>query len=557
MSIKPENINLNKIFIKYLNEKQYSKLQLHYEKLGKTEKQLPAIIFYYACAITLNPSSNIKNLKHAHNLFEMLYVNNRHDLQLLCNMIELSFRTQEFKVVLPYVEEAYKINQSDERLLLGLSKIHLYLANLKESIKYYKILFKINPKSKINRDEFLTSLNYASGITQEYYLSECKNYLKLLETNKDLEDYNFNFKNLKNNKIKIGFLSSDFKTHPVSFFLKGLLLNFNKDKFEISLISNLHKSHYDNITDELKLLTKNWININSLSDSEATNLLRSFELDILIDLCGFFRGNRFQVISNRAAKIQACWLGYNNTTGIKNMDYLIADHNLIKKEEEKLYSEKVLFLPKIWNAMTPSNILPEIQKNNSIFTYASFNNFHKISDDTIDVWSKILNNSNSQIILKNPMPSSIVGEELKLNLLKKFIARGVEKKKILFINRKKDFQDHLGLYNNVDVALDTFPYPGVTTTFDAVLMGVPVLTMKGHNLNSRCGESININLQMQNFIAENKDDYFNKALSLQKEKNILQNFGKNLREKVLKSSLFDTKDFTKSFEKIIQKIISK
>ena len=557
MSIKPENINLNKIFIKYLNEQQYSKLQLHYEKLAKPEKQSPAIIFYYACALTLNPSSNIKNLKHAHNLFEMLYVNNRHDLQLLCNMIELSFRTQEFKVVLPYVEEAYKINQNDERLLLGLSKIHLYLANLKESIKYYKILFKINPKSKINRDEFLTSLNYASGITQEYYLSECKNYLKLLETNKDLEDYNFNFKNLKNNKIKIGFLSSDFKTHPVSFFLKGLLLNFNKDKFEISLISNLHKSHYDNITDELKLLTKNWININSLSDSEATNLLRSFELDILIDLCGFFRGNRFQVISNRAAKIQACWLGYNNTTGIKNMDYLIADHNLIKKEEEKLYSEKVLFLPKIWNAMTPSDILPEIQKNNSIFTYASFNNFHKISDDTIDVWSKILNNSNSQIILKNPMPSSIVGEELKLNLLKKFIARGVEKKKILFINRKKDFQDHLGLYNNVDVALDTFPYPGVTTTFDAVLMGVPVLTMKGHNFNSRCGESININLQMENFIAENKDDYFNKAISFQKEKNSLQNFGKNLREKVLKSSLFDTKDFTKSFEKIIQKIISK
>jgi protein O-GlcNAc transferase len=555
MSIKPENINLNKIFIKYLDKKQYSKLQLHFEKLGKPENQLPPIIFYYACAITLNQSSNIKDLRCASNLFEKLYVNNRHDLQLLCNMIEVSFRTQEFKVVLPYVEEAYNINQSDERLLLGLSKIHLYLANLNESIKYYKILFKINPKSQIYRDEFLTSLNYASGITQEYYLSECKNYSKLIETNKDLEDYNFNIKNLKNNKIKIGFLSSDFKTHPVSFFLKGLLLNLNKDKFEISLISNLHKSHYDNITDELKLLTKDWIDISSLSDFEATNLARSFELDILIDLCGFFRGNRFQVISNRAAKIQVCWLGYNNTTGIKNMDYLIADHNLIKKEEKKLYSEKILFLPKIWNAMTLPDSLPEIQKNNLIFTYASFNNFHKISDDTIDVWSKILNNSDSQIILKNSMPPSIVGEELKLNLLNKFIARGVEKNKILFIDHKKDLQDHLVLYNNVDVALDTFPYPSVTTTFDAVLMGVPVLTMKGHNFNSRCGESININLQMENFIAENKDDYFNKAISLQREKNTLQKFGKNLREKVLKSSLFDTKDFTKSFEKIIQKII--
>jgi len=555
MSTKSKNTYIGKIFLKYLDEKQYSKLQLETKKLGKLEDQPPSIIFYYACAITLNPSSNIKDLRYAHNLFEILYVNNRQDLQLLCNMIEVSFRTQEFKVVLPYVEEAYKANQNDERLLLGLSKIHLYLANLNESIKYFKILFQINPKSKIDRSEFLTSLNYASGITQEYYLSECLNYSKLIETNKDSERYSFNFNNSKNNKIKIGFFSYDFKTHPVSFFLKGLLSNLDKDKFEISLISNLYKSHYDNTTDELRLLTKNWIDISKLSDFEATNLVRSLELDILIDLCGFFRGNRFQVISNRVAKIQACWLGYNNTTGIKNMDYLIADHNLIKKKEEKFYSEKILYLPKIWNAMTLPESLPEIQKNNLIFTYASFNNFHKISDDTIDVWSKILNSSNSQILLKNSMPPGIVGEELKLNLLNKFITRGVEKKKILFIDHKKIFQDHLRSYNNVDIALDTFPYPGVTTTFEAVLMGVPVLTMRGYNFNSRCGESININLEMENFIAENKDDYFDKAIAFQKEKNILKNLGKNLRDKALKSSLFDTKGFVKSFEKIIKNIL--
>ena len=555
MLIKPENINLNKIFIKYLDEKQYSKLQLHYEKLGKKERQLPAIIFYYACAITLNPSSNIKNLRHAHNLFEMLYVNNRQDLQLLCNMIEVSLRTQEFKVVLPFAEQAYKNNQSNERLLIGLSKIHLYLANLNESIKYFKILCKINPTNKMDRCEFLISLNYASGITQEYYLSECLNHSKLIEANKDSESSYFNFNNSKNNKIKIGFLSSDFKTHSISFFLKGLLLNLDQDKFEINLISNLKRSHYDTTTDKLRLLSKNWIDISKLSDFEATNLVRLSRLDVLIDLCGFFKGNRFQVISNRVAKAQVCWLGYNNSTGLKNMDYIIADHNLIKKNEESLYSEKILYLPKIWNVMTLPESLPDIKKNNLIFTYASFNNFHKISDDTIDVWSKILNNSNSQILLKNSMSQGIVGEELKLNLLKKFITRGVEKNKILFIEHKKNFEDHLRSYNNVDVALDTFPYPGVTTTFEAFLMGVPVLTMKGHNFNSRCGESININLEMENFIAENKDDYFNKAMSFQKEKNVIRNLGKNLREKVLKSPLFDMKSFAKSFEKIIQKII--
>ena len=555
MSIKSKNIDLGKIFVKYLDEEQYSKLQLEAEKLGKLEDQPPSIIFYYACAITLNQSSSIKDVRYASNLFEKLYVNNRQDLQLLCNMIEASFRTQEFKVVLPHVEEAYKVNQNDERLLLGLSKIHLYLGNLNESIKYYKILLKINPQKRIDRSEFLTSLNYASGITQEYYFSECLNYSKLIEINGGSKDHRYNFKNLRNDKIKISFFSSDFKNHPVSSFLKGLLLNLDKDKFEISLISNLHQSHYDSTTDELRLLTKDWVDISKLSDLEATNLVRSLQLDILIDLCGFFGGNRFQIISNRLAKIQVCWLGYNNTTGIKNMDYIITDHNLIKKNEENLYSEKIIYLPKIWNAMTLPERLPEIKKNNLIFTYCSFNNFHKISDDTIDVWSKILNKSNSQILLKNSMSPGTVGEELKLNLLKKFITRGVEKKKILFIEHKKNFQDHLGSYNNVDVALDTFPYPGVTTTFEAVLMGVPVLTMKGHNFNSRCGESININLEMENFIAKNKDDYFNKAITFQKEKNILKNLGKNLREKALKSSLFDTKNFAKNFEKIIQNII--
>ena len=113
------------------------------------------------------------------------------------------------------------------------------------------------------------------------------------------------------------------------------------------------------------------------------------------------------------------------------------------------------------------------------------------------------------------------------------------------------------LYNKIDLSLDTFPFPGVTTSFEAVLMGVPVLTMKGHNLNSRCGESININLKMENFIAKNKDDYFDKAISFQNNLDIEKNFGINLRNKALSSPLFDTENFTKDFTETLKKVYLK
>ena len=553
--------DIKKKLLNLLNSKQYTSLEFEIESRGNIDEQHPLLIMFYASSKTLNPMSKIDDLIEASRLYEKVYLMNKKKdniptpstLEPLLNMIYLSFRTKIFRNVLPLALEAFKYNKLNEKLIEGLAIINILLANNSESIQYYKLLFQINERRLTGRAPLLCCLNYASGTNQEYYFEECLKYSKILERNLIATEEKQVPK--KNTKIKIAFLSSDLRVHSVSFFLKDLFLKIDKKIFEIIVLSNLDKNKEDSMSKALKNSTDQWHVIFSKPDIEVVNLVKSLDVDILIDLNGLTEGNRVNVMANRCAPIQICWLGYNNSTGLKNVDYLIADHNLIKKNEESLYAEKILYLPKIWNVMTLPESLPEIKKNNLIFTYASFNNFHKISDDTIDVWSKILNNSNSQILLKNAMPSGIVGEEIKLNLLKKFLARGVKKKKILFINHKKNFRDHLDLYNNVDVALDTFPYPGVTTTFDAVLMGVPVLTMKGHNFNSRCGESININLQMENFIAENKDDYFNKAISLQKEKSTLHKFGKNLREKVLKSSLFDTKNFTKSFEKIIQKII--
>ena len=545
------------------NNKQYSTLEFEINLLGDIKDQHPKIIMLYALCKTLNPMSKEDDLLEASHFYEEVYSVNKKKvprdpnyLDPIINMIFICFKTKIYDRVLPLVIEAFRDNPKNEKIIEGLALINAKLFNFSDAVKYYQLLFKINPKRSAGRMTFLVGLNYVSGITQEYYLSECLKHSEILEKNLVNEVLK---KPNKNEIIKVGFLSSDFKKHSVSFFLEDLFLNFDKKKIEVFAISTLDVVKHDTMTATIQNIADHWYDVSDKSDIEIVSLIKSLNINILIDLNGLTAGNKINVIKNRCAPIQISWLGYNNSTGIKNIDYLIADKNLIKKDEEILYSEKILFLPKIWNSLSKPKDLPQINLLSKIssqpFTYGSFNNFSKISEDVIDAWSKILRDTNSQIYLKNPRhdtPSLV-----KKNIIEKFLERDVSKNKILFLDHQPNRYNHLELYNKIDLALDTFPYPGVTTSCESVLMAVPVLTMKGYNFNSRCGESININLKMEDFIAENKNDYVNKAIYWQHNSKKLKNFKQNLRNRALSSPVFDTVSFAKDFTNIIKEVYLK
>ena len=276
----------------------------------------------------------------------------------------------------------------------------------------------------------------------------------------------------------------------------------------------------------------------------------------MIDLAGFTLGNRINLFKKRSAPVQVLWLGYCNSLGIKNMDYIIADKNLIKEKEKDFYTEKIVYMPKIWNALSKPKDIPninfDIYEKRDKFRFGSLNNFLKISDKTIKVWSKILNLTGSCLILKS---SSNDSKDIKENLLNKFSKENVNLDNITILDTLKNQKDHLECYNKFHLSLDTFPYPGVTTSFESLIMGKPVLTMKGNNFNSRCGESINLNVNLDEFIAENENDYINKAVNFSKSPNRLENLNKDLRKKVLSSPLFDTETFSKDLQSIFLDII--
>ena len=194
------------------------------------------------------------------------------------------------------------------------------------------------------------------------------------------------------------------------------------------------------------------------------------------------------------------------------------------------------------------------QKNN-YFTFGSFNNFLKISDETINVWNEILNNiPNSRLMLKT---LDNVDKDYENYLLKKFNLNSSEKK-IFFLKTEKDKNKHLQQYNQIDIVLDTFPYNGVTTSFEAIWMGVPVITLLGNTFASRCGYSINKNLGLDEFIAKSKKDYISKAINFSKHINFnkLNNLRKSLRNKALSSPLFDNNLFVENFTRKINEMIN-
>ena len=525
-------------------QKKFSKLETTIENIKNFEGLPTNLQMIYAVSKALNPNSKIQDYKKSAFFFEKIFLSDQTNLEPLYNFIIVSLKANMHLRLNNLLEEVYKKHETDLKILEGLSKANFFLGNMERATLYYEKLSNLTPNSSNNWTKFLGSINYHQNLQQDQYLNYCKKFDKISRPLSPVKNKVLKKKNI----INLGFFSPDFKVHSVSFFLKDIINEDENKRFKFTAFSNLPPSQYDSLTNELRKKFDNWEDISNLSDEQFIQLCVKKDIDILIDLAGFTNNNRINAFRARCAPIQILWLGYCNSLGIKNMDYIVADKNLIKENEKNLYSEKIIYMPEIWNVLSKPKNLPDINlnisKNNKMFTFGSLSNFQKISSKTIKVWSKILNNTNAKLILKSSVNNN---DDLIKNLKEKFLNENVNLNKIEFFDRVENQKKHLEFYNKFNLTLDTFPYPGVTTTFESILMGKPVLTMRGNNFNSRCGESINKNLGLENFIANDESDYYKKALEFYENHNKIEKIGSDLRDQALSSPLLDAKNFSKNF----------
>ena len=537
---------------KLLAEKKFDEAIVFIENsFSNIEKTSEILNILGVCKLQKKNFSNFDLLSAIEN-FRDCYLkekNTSQGIEGLLNFIVSSNKANQYDDSIKYFKETELTMGYIRKMFLSIVDVYLRLTDFESAIYYLKKIMENDDGLEYSTlKKYIFFNSYLNKWSQKDFF---ENTIKLKET---LPQYNFNKINIrKNKKIKLAFLSSDVvNTHSVISFLKTILKHVDKDKFELIFFSN-HIINKDKETPiDIKIYFDEWINIKNLNDIEAISIIRKNNINIIIDLMGLTSPNRLVLFKNRLAPIQILWLGYNNTSGLSQMDYLIADPNLIKKNELKLYSEKILFLPNIWNCHSGLGIsrieTPAPLIKNKHITFGSFNNAFKISDEVISVWSKILKSiNNSKLIIKSSFNYSD-------KILKEKFEKNQIFNQITFLDKTNSFEEHINEYKKIDIALDTFPYNGVTTSFEATWMSVPVLTLKGFNPNSRAGESINKNLNMNYLIADNKDEYVLKAVELSKNFEKVIEIRKYLFAKALASNLFNDKKFSKEFYENLEKI---
>lgn len=546
--------NINKLFSK----KKYNDVIIKIEKNNQFLENYPDLFNICGVSKLLKFDNNKNDIISALQDFENYFLNSKVDnkkIEAVCNYIATCVaNSNKYEDIIPYFSKAKKIFELckkqigyNEKLFISGVDLYKYLVDLYSAKQLLKELIKKKSKSKIVYSAFGYLNNYDYEWNLKEYFKYSKKIIDFFPQHRSEKLNKINYK--ENKKIKIGFISKDFKAnHSLTYFLKSFLLFFDKNKFETYGITLTDDKLIKDSSLELKNNFENWLNLSKLNNQEVINVLQNHKIEILVDLLGLFHADRIEIFNSRISPLQVSWLGYPNTVGFPNIDYLISDKNLIKDGEEKFYSEKILKLSEIWNCHSgfefDRNLLEPPVKLNKHITFGSFNNFLKISNEVVEVWSEILKKTkNSKLILKSSLN---VNNNLIYEKFEKFSVHNSIK--IYESSNFKDIKDHINLYKKIDIALDTFPYNGVTTTFEALWSGVPVITMKGYNMNSRCGESILKNGKIDFLISEDKKDYITNALYYSKNIAKLEELRLKIYNNILNSPLFNSKKFSTEYQ---------
>ena len=430
--------------------------------------------------------------------------------------------------------------------------------NLKESglyeeaIQSYRRAVELNPTHTGFHSNLLFAHNYFADQSPEAMLQEARRYGKKVAQNHPYSEW-CNSKDPER-CLRIGMVSGDFRDHPVSYFIEGILKSMSSSGTgKVELFAYYNHSHSDQTTERLKPLFKKWSPVFRVSDEALARQIREDGIDILIDLSGHTAHNRLPLFAWKPAPVQASWLGYFATTGVEAIDYLIADPWTLPESEEQSFTEMIYRLPETRLCFTPPiedpgiNPLPALSSNE--VTFSCFNKLDKLNEGVVATWSQILKAiPTSKLLLKM---AALKEPSTRQRLIERFAAQGIPPEQLI-LEGISPRAEYLATYQRVDIALDPFPYTGGTTTAEALWMGVPVLTMEGKSFLSRQGVGLLMNAGLPEWIAKDTEDYVSKAVSLSRDRACLAMLRANLRQQVLASPVFDAERFAIHFEEALR-----
>jgi predicted O-linked N-acetylglucosamine transferase (SPINDLY family) len=427
-----------------------------------------------------------------------------------------------------------------------------------EAIQHYKAALAIKPTMAFHTNLLLT-FNYVETDDLATIFAEHQRFNELYA--KPLATASKPHRNSRDphRRLKIGYVSTDFWKHSVSYFLEPILTHHDHHHFEIFCYYN--KTHLDEVTSRMQQATDHWLSCVGLSDEVLADQIREAQIDILVDLVGHIDRNRLLVFARQPAPVQVTYLGYTNTTGLTAIDYRITDgYTDPEGKSERFNSETLVRLPGSYFCYRPDDDSPAVNElpalRQGYITFGSLNNTIKLSPRLLTLWAKVLDAvPNSKLLLK-PSNLSLNDPATQQAWIAMFRQLGIAPERLLWEGFTPTTA-YLNSYHQIDIALDSFPFNGATTTCAALWMGVPVVTLVGEKHASRMGLSILSAVGLTELIAYTPEEFVKICVTLANDVEWLQSLRQGMRERLLSSSLLDASSFTRNLEAVYRQMWEK
>ncbi|MEY3370042.1 MAG: hypothetical protein RLZZ361_712 [Cyanobacteriota bacterium] len=594
LSINPQHIaSINEIALLYARESDFDQAIMYFEKLVVLD---PGYISYSNLADVYN-KSNQDEL--AISTYQKALDFNTDDPYIYSPLGYLYFRQGDYQKALENFSKVIALNPSQRDVNLFIGEIYNKFNYVVKAIEFYKREISFHPDNanafaqlgsalqkigfieesvinfkqaiellKLQNSPSLQSqynfllylLNHSPSSSMEEILEIAKNYYKdcfpeIAQSQNPPVQYQHKPKDfITNKKIKVGYISKYFFSLTGERWILDLIQHHDKSKFEIYIYHDNIKQ--DETTKSFEEFSDKFTNVSELDDLNLANLISSDGIDIMVDLLGHINGNRLSAFVFKPAPVQVSWFGYFGTTGLPQMDYVIADAQVVKINESHHFVEKIYRLPHSYCYFKPPKISCSIEEppilKNGYITFGCLSRFNKINSYILDIWSRVLNSvPNSKLILKDKV---LKDNEFRTYLKNFFVSRHIGEDRLI-LETDESFDQYFNAYNRIDIVLDTFPYGGGTTTMHALLMGVPCISLEGSRWVSRGGGPLyNRLIEHCELIAQTEEDFIKMAVKLSQDREKLIFYRSELPKKFLSSPVCDPISYTKNLEEAFLKI---
>jgi len=543
---------------------QFVQARINLGNALQEQGELEAAVACYREALSVNPEvaeahNNLGNALRAQQQDEAAIVCYRRALELKPDYAEAYFNLGNVQreggntaLAVEYYRKALQIKPDFAEAYNGLGNAQQDLgwfdlgrANLETSLA-------LKPDFDVARSNLLFNLNYDGRASPaDYFAAACRFGDHVSARARPYTNWPVDQCADTGQPLRVGLVSGDLRMHPVGYFLESVLAHLDPGRVELQAF--VSKAHEDALTARIKPRFKAWHSLIGLDDAAAARKIHDAGLHLLIDLAGHSADNRLPVFAWKPAPIQVAWLGYFASTGVAAIDYIIADPQVLPAAEERYFVEQPWRLPDCYLCFTAPHEalhvggLPLLA--NAYVTFGCFNKLTKINDAVVALWSRVLHAvPDSRLILKAKELNDCA---LQHSTIARFAAHGIAPQRVI-TEGPTSREDYLDCYNRVDIALDPFPYPGGTTTVEALWMGVPVLSRRGDRFLSHAGESLLQTAGLEEWVAQDDDDYVLKARTYAADHRKLERLRADLRQRLLISPLCDAPRFAAHLEAAFQ-----